>query len=198
MIFSKKYLPQNYYVYAYLRTSDLTPYYIGKGIKSRAWVAHNNVLTPKQNTQIVIVEDNLTNIGACAIERRLIKWYGRKDLGTGILRNKTDGGEGTTGMSDKTKKLISKRLTGKSKSEKHKKNLRLSKKLAAHPAWNKGTVGGARATRCIFVSPDGSKYEYASLRQGCKENNLSLKLMSWVVKNLRSDNNGWLAYKVNT
>ena len=87
-----------YYVYAYLRKNSRTPYYIGKGHDDRYKQKSHKVKIPTDPDRIVFLETNLTEIGALAIERRMIRWYGRKDLGTGILRNMTDGGEGAAGI----------------------------------------------------------------------------------------------------
>jgi hypothetical protein len=86
-----------YYTYAYLR-EDGTPYYIGKGKGDRAYrKVGKPCATPKDKSKIIQLKTNLTEEEAFNHERYMIFILGRKDLGTGILLNKSDGGEGRSG-----------------------------------------------------------------------------------------------------
>jgi hypothetical protein len=87
----------HFYVYAFLRP-DGTPYYVGKGSGDRAYRnRHRSVKAPRHKGLIVFLRVGLAESVAFQWEMNYIRFWGRKDTGTGMLRNRTDGGEGPSG-----------------------------------------------------------------------------------------------------
>jgi len=136
----------NYYTYAYLR-EDRTPYYVGKGEKDRAYKKRKGeIRPPKDKSRIIFLKQNLTEEDAFKHEIYMIAVFGRKDNGTGILRNRTNGGEGGLGAirSEETKRKLSETKRGennpnygKSFSEEYRRKLSESKRGEKHPNYGK-------------------------------------------------------------
>jgi hypothetical protein len=153
-----------YYVYAYLRKSDNTPYYIGKGKGKRAFVKHTNVSTPKDNSKIIIMESNLSEIGALAIERRMIRWYGKKENG-GILLNISDGGDMPPSHKGKPRSIQHKNAISVSKlGRKRSISERIAisigkrgKKIGPANSNRKKAISEARKGKKWFKNPEGTK-----------------------------------------
>jgi hypothetical protein len=171
----------NYYIYAYLRAHDSdygvsgSPYYIGKGKGKRMFEKHH-VNLPTDRKLIVVLEKNLTEIGAFALERRLIRWWGRIDNKTGILRNKTDGGEGSSGAKiihspeSNVKRSIA--LKGKKKgpnSSEHNKNISKSKKgIPGKPQSEESKLKNSLSNKGKVVSEEtGRKISISKLGKPC-------------------------------
>jgi hypothetical protein len=120
----------NYYTYAYLR-EDRTPYYIGKGQGNRAYRrSKKDIKPPKDKSRIIFLKQNITEEEAFKHEIYMIAVFGRIDLGTGILHNKTDGGEGVSGRitSKESKRKIGESNKGKKRSEESKRKMSEIKK----------------------------------------------------------------------
>ena len=119
-------MTEEYYVYAYLR-EDGTPYYIGKGKGDRAYRKEAPSID-----RILIILQNLTEEQAFSNEKDFIAWYGRLDINTGILENRTHGGEGSSGFRHtdewkeklKTDSLFVTNNPGKNKSKETKEKIR--------------------------------------------------------------------------
>ena len=112
-----------YYVYQYVR-EDNSPYYIGKGCRSRDTQKHirkNGAnITPRDSSRIRRIEDNLTEEEALELEEFLISEFGRKQEG-GILINTRSGGLSNTGQvfDDATREKMRQAKLGRKYSVEH-------------------------------------------------------------------------------
>lgn len=149
----------NFYVYVYVRTVASehgaigSPYYVGKGRGKRAYRnGGRGIARPRERVNIILAGQDLPEDDAFALEKRLIKEYGRIDLGTGSLRNKSDGGEGPSGhirTAEWTAKLVAARVgfkhTDKAKAQMSasrtgsKRSAETKSKMSA---WQKGRKSG--------------------------------------------------------
>lgn len=213
--------PDRFYTYAYLR-KDRTPYYIGKGKRNRLYVKHQKgICVPKDRSNIILLKKNLTEQEAFKHEIYMISIFGRKDLGTGILRNKTNGGEGNSGtiFSQKRKENIRKSKLGKSTSLKGrtyeeiygKEYLKQIEKLKKS---NTGKIHSEETKQKISNSKKGnpswnkgistgSKYIYKlkdqygniietkSMSNLCKENELNPTCMFRLISGKQKQHKGW-------
>jgi len=122
-------IEMDYYTYAYLR-EDKTPYYIGKGKGNRIYDKRKTIKPPKDKSRIIFLKQNISEEEAFKHEIYMIAVFGRKDLGTGILRNRTNGGEGSSGIvtSQDTRKKLSNIWKGRKHTEETKKKMSENRK----------------------------------------------------------------------
>jgi hypothetical protein len=162
-------MEKQYYTYLWLREKDFTPYYVGKGHGNRAFIGHgHNVKCPKNLERIVVLHTE-SEQAAFILEKHLIAYYGRRDLGTGRLRNLTPGGEnppinrwnkGTKGVSKPNSGSFKKGQVSWCKGTK-----------GVMVAWNKGVKGAQKAwNKGVKSSPEETQRlrDLAAARVGKK------------------------------
>lgn len=198
-----------FYVYG-IKDIDGSYFYIGKGSKNRKretlLLPSNNPLKKNKINKIIKItgqkpEVKILCIGfedyCFNIEKKLIKFYGRRDLNTGILTNMTDGGEGTSGIPREKRfwlgkkrspecinkmrnKLIGRKpvWTGKSREESHSEN------------WRKSNCKNIYK----LTSLEGEVIHDISLRRFCKNYNISTKIYKFI--NTNKLYHGWKVEKI--
>jgi hypothetical protein len=170
-----------YYTYAYLR-EDKTPYYIGKGSGRRAYSFNHRINVPPKD-RILILKRFANECDAFKHEMYMIAVLGRKDLGTGILQNLSEGGTGGASgyvATPEVRSMRSNRMIGnkiwsgrthdkeaREKVSKARKGKKLSKdhieKLKTSHSTQKWKI----------TSPSGEQIVLTNLTEWCKINHLN-------------------------
>jgi hypothetical protein len=202
-----------YYTYAYLR-EDGTPYYIGKGKGYRAYQGNRKSTNPpKDKSKIIFLKQNLTEEEAFKHEIYMIAIFGRKDNNSGILRNLTNGGEGTSGANnsgernsfygrkhtEETKLKISKSKVGtkfpnelKPLASKRTKKMWENGGVFSTPEFRQKLSQSLCKKQYQLIDKEGEIYYTDNLMIFSKEHNLDYSAMYKVVKQKLTSYKGWV------
>ena len=188
-----------YYTYAYLR-EDGTPYYIGKGKGKRIYSTHRKFKPPKDKSRIIFLKQNLTEEEAFRHEVYMIAVFGRKDLRTGILRNRTDGGEGPSGAvrSVETRNKMS--IAKNNMSDETRNKMSIAKNNMSDETRNKmsiaqkGRIGIAtlKYNYKKYSIKESKIYETNNLNAFCKEYSLNHSPLFKTINGSRKQHKGFI------
>ena len=141
------------------------------------YIANIVEVVPKDKSRIIFLKKNLAEEEAFKHEIYMISIFGRMDLGTGILRNLTDGGEGTSGSI---------------RTEEFREKLSLTKK--GRKVW----TDGCGNMKMSYESP-GEGWILGVSEESKKKNSLSNKNRKWwvdengnVKRTVQCPGEGWI------
>lgn len=107
-------IKDDFYVYLHIRADNGAPFYVGKGIGTRAYRTNHrsrwwSSIAVKYGYEVKIIASNLLEDEAFELEMFLISEIGRSDLNLGPLVNMTNGGDGVSGykFTEEQKKTLS-------------------------------------------------------------------------------------------
>lgn len=140
-------------VYRHIRLDKNEPFYIGIGKEyKRAYARHQRNATwsgiaKRVDYEVEIMLEDLTWEEAQEKEREFILLYGRIDLKTGTLANRTEGGEGALGRSEEVNNRISKALKGRVSPRKGAKLSEETKQKMREAAIKRGPIPWTQESR---------------------------------------------------
>jgi hypothetical protein len=160
---------------------DRTPYYIGKGTGKRIYKKEKGqIRPPRDKSRIIFLKQNITEEEAFKHEIYMISVFGRKDLSTGILHNKTNGGEGPSGAvrSEEYKRKRSQSVKGKNNPNYGKRGK--NHQIYGKKWWNDGFGNDKMASECPgegWVPGRSEKYkmEMSKIKKGKNNPNYAKK-----------------------
>ena len=141
-----------------------------RGLVIRAYSQNHRINLPKCKDNIIILKYFTEEAAALSHEEYMIYVFGRKDIGTGILRNLTDGGDGPSGY-----------VYTKEQRDRLSDIAKIREEVGYNP----------RTKTWEFITPQGEHIIVEKLGKFCKENGLDKSSMIKVGSGKRNQHKGY-------